>query len=499
MNDAATPLSGDPDTSAAAAAPPPTPARPGVALWVATLALAASVGVGALSTRSLRADRAAVGLRLSGHLVGGGSARVLRERVSEVTAAWLDAPIRLTLLGDSVSLSRREAGFVVDRATLEQALLSVGRSGNPLSDLVARARARRGRIDLALGATVDRTRALEALADVKDRLDRPPVDAKLDLEHHGVAREQPGTLIQVYQSLVNLEYAAREGSDEVALAAVVTPPRVTAETLGAIDIGSVLGSWQTPYSSTGTDSDRTYNLKVGASKVDGTVIAPHQVFSFNQVTGDRTEKEGYRVAPVIQAGELVDGLAGGMCQIASTLHAASWFAGLDILESTPHSRPSAYITMGLDSTVVYPTVDLKLRNPYDFPVVIHYKVNQGFVRAEILGKARTVKVAFERQILQESGFGRVVRGDPTLRVGQRIVDQEGHSGYRILRRRVVYEKRPDQPLRKPEQRVVAYPSTTEYVRVGTGSAKLKKKDIPPSHHIPPPEKAGKDGLFRIVR
>src|SRR6185503_1284297 len=172
-----------------------------------------------------------------------------------------------------------------------------------------------------------------------------------------------------------------------------------------IDIGTVLGSWETHYSAVGPDTDRTYNLKVGADHLNGHILMPGEQFSFNEVVGDRTEKEGYRVAPVIQSGELVDGLAGGMCQIASTLHAAAFFGGLEIVSSTPHSRPSSYITMGLDSTVVYPTTDLKLRNPYDFPVVMHYTVNQGSVKVELLGKARPHRVVFEREIRGQTSFG----------------------------------------------------------------------------------------------
>ena len=61
--------------------------------------------------------------------------------------------------------------------------------------------------------------------------------------------------------------------------------------------------------------------------------------------------------------------------------------------------------MGLDSTVVYPSTDLKLRNPYDFPVVMHYQVNQGAVKVELLGKERPYRVVFEREIKSETPFG----------------------------------------------------------------------------------------------
>ena len=64
-----------------------------------------------------------------------------------------------------------------------------------------------------------------------------------------------------------------------------------------------------------TDKERNFNLKLAASKINGHVIPPGAEFSFNGVVGDRTEKEGYKIAHVIQAGEMIDGLAGGTCQI----------------------------------------------------------------------------------------------------------------------------------------------------------------------------------------
>jgi vancomycin resistance protein YoaR len=317
---------------------------------------------------------------------------------------------------------------------------------------------------------------------------------------------------------VELESLARRGFDGPTLISLETSAvaaRVGADKLAEIDIGTVIGTWETHYSSIGVDSDRTYNLKVGADHLNGHILMPGELFSFNETVGDRTEKEGYRVAPVIAGGELVDGIAGGMCQIASTLHAAAFFAGLEIVSSTPHSRPSSYITMGLDSTVVYPTTDLKLRNPYDFPIVMHYNVNQGTVKVELLAKARPARVVFEREIKSEVPFGTSTRRDPTAAEGQRILLQAGYPGYSLVRRRYVFA--PDalprikvgetieqalarthaSPLSKKEW-AIHYPSTEEIVAIGSGPKRLKKKEPPPPHKIPPlrPEERG---VYRVTR
>src|SRR5690606_38614959 len=107
---------------------------------------------------------------------------------------------------------------------------------------------------------------------------------------------------------------------------------------------------------------------------------------------------GYRVAPVIAQGELVDGIGGGTCQTSGTLHAAAFFAGLTIVERVPHSRPSTYILLGLDAAVAYPAINFKLRYDFDFPIVLHETVKNGIVRAEILGPKRRRTVSFFRRI-----------------------------------------------------------------------------------------------------
>jgi vancomycin resistance protein YoaR len=313
------------------------------------------------------------------------------------------------------------------------------------------------------GATLDRKVALEALVALGDSEDRPAADAHVDLVNRKVLPETPGYGIHVYESLAALAEAARTGQTTVALVGADIQPAVTVAKLGNLDIGHVMGWFETHYPP--GERDRNYNLRLVAEHVNGHILMPGETFSFNDIVGDRTEKQGYRVAHVIQAGEMIDGLAGGACQISSTLHAASWFAGLDLVKSQPHSRPSAYITMGMDATVVYPTTDLKLRNPYDFPVVIHYVVSQGTVRVEVLGKERPWdKIAFEREILKETPYETVTRDDDTMPVGSQLVEQVGFPGYQIIRRRIFYKG--GQPV-KTEKWDISYPPTTEYVRVGS--------------------------------
>ncbi len=501
----------------------------GAGLLLVSVSLIFTALLGADALRARKSEVTVEGLRLHGEPAGGLGAEGLRLRIDALGKRILDEKIALRGAALIKVVTRRQLGLRIDADALVAAALAVGHhEPNPRATVAAylhaasdRWRARRGRIDLQPELVVDRAAARESLMDLKEDIDRAAVDAHFDLDHHRVEPERAGTLLKVYDALVAVQYLAAAGLDgprTLALGTSSVPARVSARGLSNIDISTVIGSWETHYSSVGPDTDRTYNLKVGADHLNGHILLPGAQFSFNETVGDRTEREGYRVAPVISGGELVDGLAGGMCQIASTLHAAAFFGGLEIVSSTPHSRPSAYISMGLDSTVVYPTTDLKLKNTYDFPVVMHYTVNQGSVKVELLGKARPNRVIFEREIRAENGFGTESRRDPLAPEGQRLLLQEGYPGYSLVRRRYVFaesalpkvgaKETVEQALArlgaaapKPVSKkdwALRYPSTARIVAIGSGAKTLKKKDPPPAHRIPPlrPEERG---VFRITK
>jgi hypothetical protein len=168
---------------------------------------------------------------------------------------------------------------------------------------------------------------------------------------------------------------------------------------------------------------------------------------------------------VIADGELVDGIGGGTCQIAGTLHGAAFFAGLEVVQRTPHTRPSSYIKMGLDAAVAYPHVTLKLRNPFPHPVVLRETVAGGVVRAEILGPKRARIVTFIRKIDEILPFGEREVKDDRLPEGVKIITQRGIPGFKVRRYRVVREGA--NAVR--EKTIDTYPPTQQIVRVGTGA------------------------------
>ena len=213
------------------------------------------------------------------------------------------------------------------------------------------------------------------------------------------------------------------------------PPRISSAFLKSLDISTVVAEFETFFSRSGDQKRRGKNIDNAAQKLDGVVISPGELVSFNDVVGERSEANGFEKSWEIFKGEMVEGVGGGTCQVASTFHAATFFGGFDVLERLPHSRPSAYIPMGLDSTVVFPAVDLKVRNPHPFPVVVHASTEGGKLRVELLGKMRPVRVAFGRDVTDTLPYKRKIEEDPALSGNRVIAKQHGIKGYKIKRTR----------------------------------------------------------------
>jgi vancomycin resistance protein YoaR len=423
------------------------------------------------------------GVRVEGFALSDGDARsepALRALLARRINASLEREVEITVGKAKRTLHLRDV-VKADLETAVQRTKAVGHVGGLAYRLDEAFRARKGLVDVAIPLSIDEA-ALEKLASsMKEEVDEPPTDAKLDLEKHAVVADHEGHALEIDGSVATLstELLARatEGirfdpamktppASGVALSLATQTARVTAASLAKLDIGTVLGTFETHFGRGGDQAPRATNVENAAKKLDGLVLQPGELVSFNAVVGERSEANGFKVAWEIFKGEMRPGVGGGTCQVASTFHAAAFFAGLDVLERLPHSRPSAYIPMGLDSTVVYPVVDLKLRNPHPFPVVVHTKVGANTLTVELLGKEKPVTVAFGRDVVDIFPYARKIEEEPWVKEGQAIKKQGGIRGYRVRRVRTLKYA---SGAPKTEVSYDFYPPTTEIYVVAPGT------------------------------
>ncbi|HEX9297788.1 MAG TPA: VanW family protein [Polyangiaceae bacterium] len=391
-----------------------------------------------LRTKCYGGDDLCPGIRVGGQplAVNADPDGLLGERAQQLARQ----PLELTVEG--VPDVRRvftlgELGIVLDVGRTVSLVRAVGHLGTHIDRFADARRAARGEIDVPPVVNVDEETARAAVMALKDETDELPIPARLDLAHGGIVAEVPGHFLDVEDAFERIRGAALSGASSVELRRLSVVPRVSRDFLQAIDHRERLARFQTGFSRHGDQELRAHNIETAAARLDGVVLLPQELFSFNTIVGPRTAENGFSKGWEIFKGEMVEGIGGGTCQVASTFHAAVLLAGLDVIERLPHSRPSAYITMGLDATVVYPVVDLKVRNPYDFPIVVHSYVEGNTVFFELLGRERPAHVTFRREVLATRPYTRKIEEMAGLPSDRIIRKQHGIRGYKIRRTRTI--------------------------------------------------------------
>ena len=123
-----------------------------------------------------------------------------------------------------------------------------------------------------------------------------------------------------------------------------------------------------------------------ARTVDGTLIAPGQSFSLNDVVGKRTKAKGYVEAPFILDGELSTDVGGGVSQFATTTFNAAFFAGLRLDRHQAHSFYISRYPPGREATVNYPSIDLQWTNTTSAPVLVRANTTATSLTVAIYGR-----------------------------------------------------------------------------------------------------------------
>lgn len=163
-------------------------------------------------------------------------------------------------------------------------------------------------------------------------------------------------------------WKAAEPGDIVKIPLKITYPETTAEGLRSMLYRDKLGSQTTYY--TWSTENRISNIEKVAEKLNGHIMMPGEVFSYNEYVGQRTAEAGFLEAGAYDNGEVVQEIGGGICQVSSTLYCAIMFAQLETVERTNHYFKVDYLDYGLDATVSWPSPDFKFKNSRDYPVKI---------------------------------------------------------------------------------------------------------------------------------
>ncbi|MGC9523399.1 MAG: VanW family protein [Anaerolineae bacterium] len=290
------------------------------------------------------------------------------------------------------------------------------------------------------------------LAPLAAALYREPVDAVFEFDTSTIELEvvEPSVMgreLDVAATVTRINERVRSGEHLVPLVIHELPPEIpdtiTAEDLGVTELVAVGESYFT-----GSSSARDRNIRLGASKFDGVLVAPGEIFSFNEHLGEVTPEEGYDESYVIIGDRTVPGVGGGICQVATTAFRAAYFGGYPIVERWPHAYRVSYYEIGgfgpgFDATIYSPMVDFRFKNDTPYHILIRTEVDAASSRLRFLFYS-TKDGRIVEQIGPEWGDPippgpSVYEYDPDHPAGSASQIETAHNGLNAVLGRIVYD------------------------------------------------------------
>lgn len=262
-------------------------------------------------------------------------------------------------------------------------------------------------------------------------------------------------------------------SDSLTLSVLREEARVKTEEINDLGIKEIVGRGASNFA--GSSAERIFNIELASSKINGTLVAPNDTFSFNRVIGDISAATGYKTAYIIERGRTLFGAGGGVCQVSTTAFRAALYSGLPLVERHTHAYRVRYYEqaghpVGLDATIYTPSVDFKFKNDTQNWILITTEVNRKLATLtfEFWGTkdGRTVEISKP----QVSGLVKppdpLYEDDPTLPKGvTKQADFAAWGAYVKVKRKVV---RDGQDLIS-EEIISRYRPWQAVFKVGTGS------------------------------
>lgn len=220
------------------------------------------------------------------------------------------------------------------------------------------------------------------LDDLYEQMTTEPKNASYNKDTGEVDAEVPGFVPAMTLDKANEQLATASPGDELTFTFDPTEPEITAEQLNALLFRDTLVSYG---SMNYGNYNRTINLELACDAINGTVLAPGDVFSFNDVVGERTAEKGYREGTVFVSGNSQPEVGGGVCQVASTIYYCAMYADLKIVERSEHEFEVDYVPEGLDATVYFGSLDFQFENSTDYPIKILAYLASGRCYVELIG------------------------------------------------------------------------------------------------------------------
>lgn len=377
------------------------------------------------------------------------------------------------------------AKFQVEKAVDEA--YQLGRTGTEKENMKVVASLLKEGKDIPLEFSYDEIKMQDILIDVAAAFDKEAQNSTLSRSNgrFTITKEVQGRKMDVGATMLNVDGVMQTmKSGRAAIVANTTEPDITYEENQYVT--DLIGSFSTKY--TAYDKNRNTNLVVGCKYINGTIIAPDEVFSASAGLGEQTYARGYRDAGVYVNGKVEAGMGGGVCQITSTLYNAAIYAELGIAERSPHSMTVGYVPLGRDAAIAGNYKDLKIKNNTGYPVYLEAYASNGVLQINLYGhEVHEAGRKVEFETVYEATIEKpqeIVKEDPEKPEGEREVTSKGRTGAKVSVFKKVFEN--GKQVSRERFSSSSYRAVADEVTVGT------KKAVTASQPVTKPISQGND-------
>ena len=328
-------------------------------------------------------------------------------------------PSGYELQGEYLVIKKGKAGYQIDR---EKALEEIKRA------LVTK---EEEKIELTLEDTTNT--ALDA-DEIFEELSKEPEDAYYEKVDGKIIVHSDKPKVDLYKA--DLVSAIKSDEKEVKIKVTAKRAEITKEDLEEKLFKDEISTYSSRYSE--SNVSRSTNVKLATERINGVELMPGEVFSYDKTIGSRTTANGFKVAGVYINNKQELGVGGGICQVSSTLYAATLYANFEIVERVSHSLPVSYMPDGMDATISEGYIDFRFKNTSEYPVRIVATATNGTMKVSILGvKDKDIEVEIINSRTGVLPSKTVRTADETIPQGYKKVTTKGTDGYTVSSVRVV--------------------------------------------------------------
>ena len=327
-----------------------------------------------LSYRTNYANKVYEGVYVNGVDFGGESREKVKNYFAKKNKAIQKSIFTLNSKDVIATISAQQIDFGYDEDLIAQQTYTIGRSENLFSDMSIVLQAYIGGIQLPAATHYKEEKLDKLISPLSAKLTTPSVEGLFNFENgrvsafklskNGQALDAAKLKSEIVSAMNTIADTEKPYTFTLNIPIKILEPKVSTDKINNYGIRELIAEGTSLFQ--GSIPNRAYNINLAATRLNGVLIPPNEVFSFNKAVGDINSFTGYKQAYVISGGKTILGDGGGVCQVSTTLFRAALKAGLPIVERNQHAYRVGYYEQdsppGVDAAIYSPGTDLKFKN-----------------------------------------------------------------------------------------------------------------------------------------